>query len=366
MARDRRRWPSASCARPRSTTATPSPATTRRWPTPCPNCGGVVKENYRRFTCTGTPGDDEGCGFSISKIPGGRSLRARRGRAFLRDKKIGPLEGFRSKAGWPFTAELKLVLDDEINNWKLEFDFGEDAKKRRRVGRAGRLLRPGEPGRLPQVQGPCLRARHQLRLRARGRRARHLRLQERQDHPAAAGGARADDQAAGHRQDRPAGELRLQQDAAQVQGRLAYDEKEGKVGFEFEPRAPQGAGRPRRRAAKKAAAKKAAGVTRPAGPACATRGDGCVLDVACRPTPSAPAPTACTTARCACAWPRRRWTARPTTQLLAWLAERTALPQARLCSCCAARPRAASRCRWRCPRTTWPPGWPGAVASSGA
>ena len=47
---------------------------------------------------------------------------------------------------------------------------------------------------------------------------RHLRLQERQDHPAAAGGARADEQAAGHRQDRPAGELRLQQDAAQVQG----------------------------------------------------------------------------------------------------------------------------------------------------
>jgi DNA topoisomerase-3 len=24
--------------------------------TPCPNCGGVVKENYRRFTCTGASG----------------------------------------------------------------------------------------------------------------------------------------------------------------------------------------------------------------------------------------------------------------------------------------------------------------------
>ena len=46
---------------------------------------------------------------------------------FLRDKKIGPLEGFRSKAGWPVTAELKLVFDDEIGNYTLEFDFGDDA-----------------------------------------------------------------------------------------------------------------------------------------------------------------------------------------------------------------------------------------------
>ena len=97
--------------------------------TPCPNCGGVVKENYRRFTCVGThAAEDNGCGFSISKIPGGRSFELHEVERFLADKKIGPLEGFRSKAGWPFTAELKLAFDDEIKNWKLEFDFGEDAK----------------------------------------------------------------------------------------------------------------------------------------------------------------------------------------------------------------------------------------------
>ena len=89
--------------------------------TPCPNCGGTVKENYRRFAC-------EKCDFSISKIPGGRSFELHEVEQFLADKKIGPLEGFRSKAGWPFTAELKLAYDDEIKNWKLEFDFGEDAK----------------------------------------------------------------------------------------------------------------------------------------------------------------------------------------------------------------------------------------------
>ena len=33
--------------------------------TPCPNCGGVVKENYRRYACTGQDGNSEGCGFSF-------------------------------------------------------------------------------------------------------------------------------------------------------------------------------------------------------------------------------------------------------------------------------------------------------------
>ena len=96
--------------------------------TPCPNCGGVVKENYRRFTCTGADGGSEGCGFSMTKIPAGRSFELHEVDTFLRDHQIGPLEGFRSKAGWPFSAELKLVRDDEIKNWKLEFDFGDDAK----------------------------------------------------------------------------------------------------------------------------------------------------------------------------------------------------------------------------------------------
>ncbi|HZT56096.1 MAG TPA: DNA topoisomerase III, partial [Burkholderiaceae bacterium] len=72
---------------------------------PCPNCGGVVKENYRRFTCQGKKGDgSDSCEFSITKIPAGRAFEAEEVEQFLRDKKIGPLEGFRSKAGWPFTA----------------------------------------------------------------------------------------------------------------------------------------------------------------------------------------------------------------------------------------------------------------------
>lgn len=94
---------------------------------PCPNCGGVVKENYRRYTCTGQPGALEGCGFSFGKSPAGRTFEVVEAEALLADKHIGPLEGFRSKAGWPFTAEIILKYDEEESkNWKLEFDFGDD------------------------------------------------------------------------------------------------------------------------------------------------------------------------------------------------------------------------------------------------
>jgi DNA topoisomerase-3 len=94
--------------------------------TPCPNCGGVVKENYRRYTCTGLPGK-EPCGFSFGKSPAGRTFEVVEAEALLCDKHIGPLEGFRSKAGWPFTAEIILKFDEEeTKNWKLEFDFGDD------------------------------------------------------------------------------------------------------------------------------------------------------------------------------------------------------------------------------------------------
>ena len=93
---------------------------------PCPNCGGIIKENYRRYTCGGKAGASEGCGFSFGKTPAGRTFEVAEVEQFLREKKIGPLDGFRSKAGWPFTAEMVIKFDDESKNYKLEFDFGED------------------------------------------------------------------------------------------------------------------------------------------------------------------------------------------------------------------------------------------------
>jgi ribosomal protein S27AE len=85
----------------------------------CPNCGGVVKENYRRFACTK-------CEFSMSKTPGGRQFEIEEVEQLLKDRTIGPLQGFRSKMGRPFAAILRIVRDEEIKNFKLEFDFGQN------------------------------------------------------------------------------------------------------------------------------------------------------------------------------------------------------------------------------------------------
>ncbi len=86
--------------------------------TPCPHCGGVIKENYRRFACTK-------CEFSMSKTPGSRQFEVAEVEELLSKREIGPLQGFRSKMGRPFAAILKIVRDEDNNNLKLEFDFGQ-------------------------------------------------------------------------------------------------------------------------------------------------------------------------------------------------------------------------------------------------
>ncbi|MCU0868249.1 MAG: DNA topoisomerase III [Burkholderiales bacterium] len=87
--------------------------------TPCPHCGGVVKENYRRFSCSQ-------CTFSMTKAPGGRQFELDEVEQLLAAREIGPLQGFRSKMGRPFAAVLRIVADAENDNLKLEFDFGQD------------------------------------------------------------------------------------------------------------------------------------------------------------------------------------------------------------------------------------------------
>ncbi|MBS0501164.1 MAG: DNA topoisomerase III [Burkholderiaceae bacterium] len=121
--------------------------------TPCPHCGGVVRENYRRYACTGADGQSEGCGFSFTKTPGGRTFTIDEAEQFLRERRIGPLEGFRSKAGWPFTAELALVRDEENNNFKLEFDFGEEARAAQ-TGEIVDLSHEPSLGACPKCGGP--------------------------------------------------------------------------------------------------------------------------------------------------------------------------------------------------------------------
>jgi DNA topoisomerase-3 len=81
--------------------------------TPCPKCGSKIVENYRRFACTK-------CDFSLSKHPGSRTFEVEEVEQLLRDRTIGPLSGFISKTGRPFSAVLKITPE-----LKLEFDFGQ-------------------------------------------------------------------------------------------------------------------------------------------------------------------------------------------------------------------------------------------------
>ncbi|MEO8133307.1 MAG: DNA topoisomerase III [Betaproteobacteria bacterium] len=80
---------------------------------PCPKCNGEIHENYKKFQC-------QNCDFSMWKILAGRQLEISEAEAVLRDKKVGPLDGFRSKLGRPFSALLKLT-----DAFELQFDFGQ-------------------------------------------------------------------------------------------------------------------------------------------------------------------------------------------------------------------------------------------------
>jgi DNA topoisomerase-3 len=84
---------------------------------PCPACGGIVKENYRRFAC-------ESCDFSITKTPAGRQFEVAEVETLLAKRELGPMQGFRSKMGRPFAAILRIVPGEGSIGYKLEFDFG--------------------------------------------------------------------------------------------------------------------------------------------------------------------------------------------------------------------------------------------------
>ncbi len=86
----------------------------------CPECGGEIVENYRRFACT-TPG----CYFSLPKHPSGRAFEPEEVEELLANHRVGPLTGFVSRRGFPFESELILEKDPETHQWGLKFDFEE-------------------------------------------------------------------------------------------------------------------------------------------------------------------------------------------------------------------------------------------------
>ncbi|HEX7329460.1 MAG TPA: DNA topoisomerase III [Casimicrobiaceae bacterium] len=81
----------------------------------CPKCGGEVHEKYRKFQCVQ-------CDFGFWKIMGGRQLSPAEAEVLLTAREVGPLDGFRSRLGRPFSAKLRLTDANEV-----EFDFGPRA-----------------------------------------------------------------------------------------------------------------------------------------------------------------------------------------------------------------------------------------------
>jgi DNA topoisomerase-3 len=82
-------------------------------PAKCPKCGGVVQENYRKFQC-------QKCDFSLWKVTSGREWSPEEVAELIEKRVIGPLTGFRSRMGKPFAAVMRLTDD-----LRLEFDFGQ-------------------------------------------------------------------------------------------------------------------------------------------------------------------------------------------------------------------------------------------------
>ena len=82
---------------------------------PCPKCGtGAVQENYRKFQC-------QKCDFNLWKVTSGREWSPDEIATLITQRKIGPLTGFRSRMGKPFAAVVRLSDD-----FRTEFDFGQD------------------------------------------------------------------------------------------------------------------------------------------------------------------------------------------------------------------------------------------------
>jgi DNA topoisomerase-3 len=80
--------------------------------TPCPKCGGVIQENYKKFQC-------KKCDYSLWKVVAGRQYEPEEVDELLAKGAVGPLQGFRSKTGRPFAAMIRLN-----SAFQPEFDFG--------------------------------------------------------------------------------------------------------------------------------------------------------------------------------------------------------------------------------------------------
>ncbi len=101
----------------------------------CPKCGGEIHENYKMFQC-------QKCDFALWKTLAGRQFEREEIEKLIKERKVGPIDGFRSQKGKTFKAIIKLTDD-----WKFNFEFEnnqnahdseqvkEDLKKQTPIGK---------------------------------------------------------------------------------------------------------------------------------------------------------------------------------------------------------------------------------------
>ena len=150
-ARDRRHDRAHGQEGQRNTTGTACRATTRRCRRPAPTAAAWSRRTTAATALCSADGWARAAA-SFGKSPAGRTFEIAEAESFLAHKHIGPLEGFRSKAGWPFVAELRLGFSGG-----QELEAGVRLRRRqegRGERRAGRFLGARVARRLPQVRSP--------------------------------------------------------------------------------------------------------------------------------------------------------------------------------------------------------------------
>jgi DNA topoisomerase-3 len=84
----------------------------------CPKCGSPVVETRKAYSCSAWK--TTGCDFAIWKQVSGKRLSEAQAKQLLTKGRTGQLKGFKSKAGKPYAAALKLDGDHRVR-----LDFGE-------------------------------------------------------------------------------------------------------------------------------------------------------------------------------------------------------------------------------------------------
>ena len=83
----------------------------------CPKCGSPVVETKKAYSCSAWK--KTGCDFAIWKQVSGKRLGEGQAKQLLARGRTGKMKGFRSKAGKPYVAALKLDGEHKV---RLEFE----------------------------------------------------------------------------------------------------------------------------------------------------------------------------------------------------------------------------------------------------